>query len=550
MVSLQNGESLQGSRAMILALALTVAVPAGAVNLLNNPGFEGCSPGPAVNPIDAWNWLGKTWNTVSVTDATLAHGGAIFLKLFGASSSTVNYSAAYQRLPCTAGAEFQATAWAYSASADGGGLHGQDQLYLEVSFRDATDRTLALFRSDVVAGNNIASHGGLDRWFPLTATTQYAFFVVNGEPVATTPTNTVTRLTAPDRSVFVLYQLTFRQGPDNASGSAYFDDCLLDQLSGTPQTWNIVWSDEFNGTVIDRGKWRFERGNGTDGWGNKELEYYTDWSQNAYVSNGLLNIVALQTNYGGFHYTSARMKTQGAFQKTYGRVEFRGRLPVGFAYWPAFWLLGSNFPQYGWPACGEIDVMENRGSNLHQVQATAHYDELVGGKPTYRQATAFYNFDDLNAVTNFHSYALEWTTNVLRWYVDGFAYLTRTNWTSTIGPYPSPFDKPFFLLVNLAVGGNYVFNPTVAQIDASNPFPGVMQVDYVRVCDITPPLQLTVTNTGSMALSWPPGIICRLQRLTNGFPTATWSDVPAAHNPYVVPVPVGAGTVFYRLQSP
>src|SRR5258707_5761779 len=147
--------------------------------------------------------------------------------------------------------------------------------------------------------------------------------------------------------------------------------CLFPSSIKAALSWNIVWSDEFNGTAINPNIWSFETGN-NNGWGNNELEYYTGRTQNAYVSNGVLHVVARQESLAGFNYTSARVKSQGHFAKAYGRFEFRVRLPAGLGYWPALWLLGSNIGTVGWPACGEVDVMENQGSALNKVQGTIH----------------------------------------------------------------------------------------------------------------------------------------------------------------------------------
>ena len=313
-------------------------------------------------------------------------------------------------------------------------------------------------------------------------------------------------------------------------------------------TWNIVWSDEFNGSTINPSIWTFETGN-NNGWGNNELEYYTSRPQNAYVSNGLLHIVAQKESYAGFNYTSARMKTQGHFAKTYGRFEWRAKLPPGLGYWPALWLLGSNIATVGWPACGEIDVMENKGSVLNQVQGTIHYSDASNN---HQQSTAVYTLPAGDSVTNFHSYMFEWSTNVVRWYVDNQLYETQTSWSSSTGPYPAPFNQPFFIVMNLAIGGAYLGNPSTNVINSNTPFPGDMQVDYVRIWDLTPPLQISLirTNTNTL-LSWPTNIVCHLQAQTNATGlTSAWVDLPGANNPYAVASPAANSVVFYRLQSP
>jgi len=312
--------------------------------------------------------------------------------------------------------------------------------------------------------------------------------------------------------------------------------------------WNIVWSDEFNGTFINPNIWTFETGN-NNGWGNSELEYYSARPQNAYVSNGLLHIVARQESYGGFNYTSARMKTQGHFAKTYGRFEFRAKLPPGLGYWPALWLFGSNYPSVGWPACGEVDVMENNGSTLGKAQGTIHFSDASNN---HLQATGYYFFPNGDSVTNFHNYMLEWSTNMIRWYVDNHLYETQTSWSSSTGPYPAPFNQPFFIVMNLAVGGTYLGKPSTNTINANTAFPGDMQLDYVRVWDLTEPLQISASRTGSnVVLSWPTNIVCHLQAQTNVLsPAGLWVDVPSASSPYLVPQAFNNSTVLFRLQSP
>jgi beta-glucanase (GH16 family) len=311
--------------------------------------------------------------------------------------------------------------------------------------------------------------------------------------------------------------------------------------------WNIVWSDEFNGLAINQNTWTFETGN-NNGWGNSELEYYTGRAQNAYVSNGLLHIVALQESYGGFNYTSARMKSQGHVAKAYGRFEFRAKLPPGLGYWPALWLLGSNITTVGWPACGEFDVMENKGSVLNIVQGTIHYSDASNH---HLQATGYYTFPNGNSVTNFHNYMLEWSTNIVRWYVDNHLYETQTNWSSSTGSYPAPFNQPFFIVMNLAIGGGYLGKPSTNTINANTIFPGEIQMDYVRVWDLTSPLQISISRTGSnVALSWPTNIVCHLQAQTNSLgPVGPWVDL-AARSPYQIPTAIDNSAVFYRLESP
>jgi beta-glucanase (GH16 family) len=238
--------------------------------------------------------------------------------------------------------------------------------------------------------------------------------------------------------------------------------------------WKLVWSDEFNGDSIDTNHWKFETGN-HHGWGNQELEYYTGRPDNAYVSNGVLHIVARKKSIDGFEYTSARMKSEGLFVKKYGRFEFRAKFPAGQGYWPALWLMPEHSAYGGWPRCGEIDVVENKGNYPAVVQGTIHYAGTNGG---HLQSTELYTFPVGTGATNFHTYLLEWTTNSIKWSVDNQPYETQTNWSTANAPYPAPFNQPFYIIMNLAVGGGYGGNP-----DTNTVFPGEMQVDYIRVYD-------------------------------------------------------------------
>jgi beta-glucanase (GH16 family) len=269
--------------------------------------------------------------------------------------------------------------------------------------------------------------------------------------------------------------------------------------------WQLVWSDEFNGTTVDTTKWTFETGN-NNGWGNSEREYYTGRTNNAYVANGVLHIVARLETTNGFPYTSARMKTEGQFSQLYGRIEYRARLPHGLGFWPALWMLGTNITSVGWPACGEIDVMESKGIWTNQVQGTIHYSDSSNNHLSQTKVYTLPMSGD--SVTNFHTYAIEWATNSIQWLVDSNIVQTWTSWSSSTGPYPAPYNQPFFILMNLAIGGNYVTNPPDATINANTPFPGEMQVDYVRVYDFVAskpnaPTGLTASpGSAKVYLSW------------------------------------------------
>jgi beta-glucanase (GH16 family) len=242
-----------------------------------------------------------------------------------------------------------------------------------------------------------------------------------------------------------------------------------------PAGWNLAWSDDFDGVsgaTADSNKWVYETGNGSGGWGNSELEYYR--SQNGVLDgSGNLVITAKQETVSGFNYTSARLKTQGKSTWTYGHVESRIKIPYGQGVWPAFWLLGDDINTNSWPACGEIDVMENIGKEPTKVHGTVHGPGYSGGAGP----TATYTLPGSGKLADdFHVFAIEWETNVIRWYIDGTLYSTKT--PADIGSGNTwVFDKPFFILLNFAVGGGWPGNP-----DSTTTLPQTMTVDYVRVC--------------------------------------------------------------------
>ena len=509
-----------------------------AANILTNSGFETAS-------LAGWTAFGL-YNSIQ-SGASVAHGGVNYYKVYGQFSGATNYTGIYQDNPSAPGAIYSADGWAYSLSSDY--IRGQDLIWLEVSFRDASYNALALYRSVVVSSNNIASYGGLNTWFDLQITNQCSF--TNASKLILSPgtvTNTVTSLVAPSGTVYARYQIVFEQGKDNASGSMYFDDLTLNQTGGTvvvsPVTqWNIVWSDEFNGTSIDTSKWAFETGN-NNGWGNSEREYYTSRTNNAYVSNGILHIVARQESTNGFSYTSARMKTENLYTTTYGRVEWRAKLPAGVGMWPALWMLGANIGPVGWPGCGEIDVVETKGTAPATVQSSLHSGS---------DETGTYIFSGGDSSTNFHNYLLDWEPNSISFSVDGQLYETQTNWGTSISgaTYPTPFNAPFFILMNLAVGGNYVGNPSISAINAGTIFPAEVQVDYVRVYERTVPLQISATQSnGNFVLICPTNIVCHLQAQTNSLVGANWFDVSNPTNLFVIVPDPNNASVFFRLESP
>jgi beta-glucanase (GH16 family) len=282
------------------------------------------------------------------------------------------------------------------------------------------------------------------------------------------------------------FKMYMRQGLSRFSFGLYLCTCFwLFLQSDASAAWRPTWSDEFNGASLDTNTWFLDIGNGqpdNPGWGNKELEFYTSRPQNAYVSNGLLHLVARSEEYAGLHYTSAKLKSRNSFSQKFGRFEFRARLPHGNGLWPALWMMPKDAVYGHWAASGEIDVMENRGSNSSVVLGTIHFGGTFP-KQTHSKGPS-YTFPPGDSVTNFHVYAVEWTTNSIKWFVDQTLYQTQTNWWSAGGKYPAPFDQPFYIMMNLAVGGNFGGNP-----DASTIFPGEMLVDYVRAYEFVPDVE-------------------------------------------------------------
>lgn len=234
--------------------------------------------------------------------------------------------------------------------------------------------------------------------------------------------------------------------------------CVLGSFSSRAQTYQQVWADEFTTGISP--SWVFETGGG--GWGNNEKQYYQ--RANATVANGILQITARKENVGGYPYTSSRMKTQGTKEFRYGKIEARMKLPLGQGLWPAFWMLGSNINTVSWPACGEIDVMEHINAE-NKVYGTVHWDN---------NGHAEYGGNIITSPDAYHVYTIEWEPAYIRWFVDGVKY-HEINITNNTGG-TEEFQRPFFLLLNLAVAGNWP-----GQTVDESKLPATMFVDYVRV---------------------------------------------------------------------
>ena len=242
------------------------------------------------------------------------------------------------------------------------------------------------------------------------------------------------------------------------------------QPAGAPPGFSrLLWSDEFTGTSINTANWGYDLGN--SGFGNNELENYTSRPENARVENGMLVIEARRESLGGSAYTSARLKTQG--KQSFGIntwVEARIKLPQGQGIWPAFWMLGNSISTVGWPSCGEIDIMELQGQTPLRNFGTMHWGDATGKHVSFGK---IYNSRS-SLAAGFHTYAISRTGSSIKWYVDRVQY-AEADISGGINS-TSEFQGSFFLLLNVAVGGNFVGSP-----DGTTVFPQQMQVDWVRV---------------------------------------------------------------------
>ena len=274
-------------------------------------------------------------------------------------------------------------------------------------------------------------------------------------------------------------------------------------MSRRKSPWKLVWRDEFDADTVDPAKWDFDIGNGfydyrnhawVPGWGNEELQYYTRDPANVFVKDSVLHIRALKESLHGCGYTSARLKTRQRdgtplFTQQYGKFEFRARVPHGKGLWPALWMLPQDDTYGNWAASGEIDVMEILGEQPGKVLSSIHFGSSF---PNRELVTHTLDLPNGGTVADWHVYAVEWEPGAIRWSLDGVVWATQDFWWSCsktrdglglvaakaadLNPWPAPFDQPFYLVMNVAVGGNFpgAPNPTTS-------FPADLQVDYVRV---------------------------------------------------------------------
>lgn len=248
------------------------------------------------------------------------------------------------------------------------------------------------------------------------------------------------------------------------------DIYLPEDVDDVPEGWELVWNDEFSEPEIDRKKWGFNTG-GT-GFGNNELQYYSDRPVNAYIEDGNLVIQALAERYMGLHYSSAKLQTLVLADWQYGRIDIRAKLPYGQGIWPAFWMLPARGTYGGWPSGGEIDIMEYLGHEPATVHGTLHY----GSSTDHQYSGTSYTLEEGTFAEDFHIFSLVWEPESIRWYVDGIEYQEQTEWHTANADYPAPFNQAFYLILNLAIGGNWPGSP-----DETTEFPQHLTIDYVRV---------------------------------------------------------------------
>jgi len=241
-------------------------------------------------------------------------------------------------------------------------------------------------------------------------------------------------------------------------------------VSPSPAPGTTAWSDEFDGaagSLPDASKWTYDLGAG--GWGNQELQTYTNQTENVHLDGQGHLVIHVSSTPSG--YTSARLKTQGKFTTQYGRIEARAKLPSGQGLWPAFWMLGANISTVGWPTCGEIDIMENVGREPSTNHGTLHGPGYSGGNGI---SSSYVLSGSRRFSDDFHVFAVQWAPQSVTFSVDDVVYATVT--PAALRGATWVFDKPFFLILNVAVGGTFPGSP-----DATTQFPQEMIVDYVRV---------------------------------------------------------------------
>lgn len=296
-----------------------------------------------------------------------------------------------------------------------------------------------------------------------TNAVKYGFRFGTGTEIESTTGNLNFTYTQKGTNNYTVYVVAYSQTGHTLTSSK--DISVF--VNSTP---TLIWSDEFNTTGSpSTSNWNYDIGNGDWGWGNNELQYYTNRSENVKQENGNLIITAIKEAYQGYNYTSSRLKTQNKFSFKYGRIEVRAKLPAGRGVWPAIWMLGDNITSVGWPACGEIDIMEYVGYQPNVVHSAIHTTSSSGNTVNK------HSHDLTTAEEDFHVYAIDWTSTEIKFYVDETLHYTYK--PSGYNDSTWPFNKNQFLILNLAVGGNW----GGAQGIDDSIFPQQFLIDYVRI---------------------------------------------------------------------
>lgn len=302
---------------------------------------------------------------------------------------------------------------------------------------------------------------------------EYSFFINAAEqPTETNNSGLFTYIFTQDGN----YPIEVRAYAANGKYIKHTETITIDFSESVPITqgystpmeysgYNLVWNDEFNSTTLNTDIWQYEIGTGSSGWGNNELQYYRQ--ENTTVSGGTLIIEAKNEPFQGSQYTSSRIITKGKKYFRYGRIDIRALLPEGIGLWPALWMLGENISTIGWPACGEIDIMEMVGGTENTTHGTLHWD--VNGH-AYNGGS--YTLSTLTLADNYHVFSIIWDENKVQWLLDDNKFHEMAITSSDM----TEFHQNFFFIFNVAVGGNWPGSP-----DDSAVFPQQMKVDYVRV---------------------------------------------------------------------
>ena len=414
-----------------------------------------------------------------VTDLSIQGGGVIETISLPNSVTSINgtavdskkvYSWNKGKLEEVKSTPAQPTGGQGSSPNTGGGSSGGDASWLPVAAEGSTHGTTKV-NAAVAAGNKLAVRISNE---PITAPNAGTALTVGG--TVTYPYEPNSDLSGVD-AVTNKYLGIYEVDPNRTI--VRFKEMILTASQIHSDAWTMVWNDEFDGTHIDESKWNFVQGGG--GYGNNELQHYTNRTDNARVEDGQLVIEARKENYGGNDYTSAKLTTQGKGDWTYGKFEIRAKMPSGQGIWPAIWMMPSDENLYsGWPASGEIDIMELLGHEPNKVYGTLHYGVPHGSSQGTYTLPGAESFAD-----GFHTFTVEWEPGEFRYYVDGILYSKMNDWFAKNAQeggnytYPAPFDRDFFMQLNLAVGGGWPGNP-----DATTVFSQKLLVDYVRVYEL------------------------------------------------------------------